>query len=718
MLKFIKQMLSKFIKDNKNRTGTKQVEVKKEVKQQDKDMDVIKEYNYIEEFMSNPKVVNSTNSSMHIENINEVMMLDPYTESNYNNIEFLQYYYLVKLELILHMFKIVTNDNLPKLFDTPKVNILFLNIDTIYTKVRDLIAYQRFPDDDVVAYRLCADSLMLALLLRALEKDDNCRELFNKFDNDVIEDTILYYLFSKNIEKLQPNNRTHSVYEINRNLIYRNTKENTIFGLFKIRNIDIDFMLSNYVITSNDKDEIGPLNLLYTFKGIYVQKVVKNKLKSNKALKPIHHASKEIIDFLIKNKRDILTAEITVGNLQIYNSIVCDSLFNKKLSKNIVIDMEKLGNKTNLEYVIEILYKAFYNIPNKPLVITLLGVSTTTVNNLQHYLSTKYDTTNLFIILPNFEPSRLYKNVDVHLNYRYYKDDDETIKKLVGEVNKVTEYTNLELIKKNPDLAFRLVDYPEELEETTVSTTTNLNISDEFNLDLINLKNTTSRELVDGVKRVKNDKRFKRLSMIFYGSSGCSKTQMASYIAKELNLNLITISASDILNKFVGESENKTKELFSKLNKNTMVVVEEGDALITNREDESSKSYNDSLTNEWLVNLERFEGILVLTTNYINNLDKAVLRRFTVKTEFLPLDKSKYKDAILPYINKHNLEIDIDIDSNMSRLTGLRLGDIGNVENLILFYNITTVSKFIDKLVEEIGHRDEDLVKHIGLIRD
>lgn len=226
-----------------------------------------------------------------------------------------------------------------------------------------------------------------------------------------------------------------------------------------------------------------------------------------------------------------------------------------------------------------------------------------------------------------------------------------------------------------------------------------------YDLSLINLENNTIDNIVEGFKRSVNHHTFKRLAMIAYGGSGNGKSMFATHLSKVLGKKLVTISGSDILSKWVGESESNVASMFSKLNKNTILLVDEADALMSSRETDGVKTHDKHLTNEWLVQLERFEGILIITTNHIKDMDKALLRRFTIKVEFKDLKENDYEKAILPYIKTFKLKRDIKLSDAVKKLYGLRLGDINNVSNQVLFYNVTKLSDFINRLCLEIEYR-------------
>lgn len=133
------------------------------------------------------------------------------------------------------------------------------------------------------------------------------------------------------------------------------------------------------------------------------------------------------------------------------------------------------------------------------------------------------------------------------------------------------------------------------------------------------------------------------VAMLFYGPPGTGKTLAANATAYKLKRELITVDCSKILGCYVGESEKNTRKIFdrykaiSKGRKNPPVLLmNEADQFLHRRINASGSTdhmYN-QMQNIFLEQLEKFEGILIATTNLIENLDSAFSRRFQHKIEF------------------------------------------------------------------------------------
>ncbi|MGM0855889.1 MAG: AAA family ATPase [Pseudomonadota bacterium] len=145
--------------------------------------------------------------------------------------------------------------------------------------------------------------------------------------------------------------------------------------------------------------------------------------------------------------------------------------------------------------------------------------------------------------------------------------------------------------------------------------------------------------------------RRQRGRLCLHGLPGSGKTALAKHLAKRLDRELIIAHASSLLDKFVGGTEEKLAALFQQAReRQAVLLLDEVDTLLMQR-DNGMQSWEISHTNELLVQIENFDGILLATTNRVDSLDRAVMRRFDLKIEFLPLEPEPMRDllkAVLP----------------------------------------------------------------------
>ncbi len=124
------------------------------------------------------------------------------------------------------------------------------------------------------------------------------------------------------------------------------------------------------------------------------------------------------------------------------------------------------------------------------------------------------------------------------------------------------------------------------------------------------------------------------LSACFFGPPGTGKSELARYLAWRMRRRCVVKRASDILDKYVGESEKRIAEAFRSAEEDGAVLVfDEVDSLLRDRRG-AHHSWEATQVNELLQQLEAFRGAVVCTTNLWKDIDAAALRRFVFKVEF------------------------------------------------------------------------------------
>lgn len=142
----------------------------------------------------------------------------------------------------------------------------------------------------------------------------------------------------------------------------------------------------------------------------------------------------------------------------------------------------------------------------------------------------------------------------------------------------------------------------------------------------------------------------KGVSVLLHGSPGTGKTEIALQLAKETNRDICKVDISESKSKWFGESQKLIKQiftdyrLFSKQSERTpILLINEADAILSKRksiESSNTAQTENALQNILLEELENFGGILIVTTNLVDNLDSAFERRFLFKIKFNRPDSS------------------------------------------------------------------------------
>ena len=130
-------------------------------------------------------------------------------------------------------------------------------------------------------------------------------------------------------------------------------------------------------------------------------------------------------------------------------------------------------------------------------------------------------------------------------------------------------------------------------------------------------------------------------TLCFYGAPGTGKTALAEHMAEALERPLIVKQASDLMSKYVGETEQNMAAMFREAEaEKAVLLLDEADSFLQDRRG-AQRTYEVTEVNEMLQGMERYRGIFICTTNLLDSLDQAALRRFTFKIKFRPSTASQ-----------------------------------------------------------------------------
>lgn len=170
---------------------------------------------------------------------------------------------------------------------------------------------------------------------------------------------------------------------------------------------------------------------------------------------------------------------------------------------------------------------------------------------------------------------------------------------------------------------------------------------------LNNLLKRMDRKVLSRLKEwgIVDRKRGVSSKIIFYGPPGTGKTMTALSLSKSLKKSVLNFDCSKILSQYVGESEKNVRKIFDtyydlshKTKSSPVLLLNEADQFLSSRTSTSLHStdkMHNQMQNIFLEQIENFNGILIATTNLLENIDPAFSRRFDYKIEFKKPDFSQ-----------------------------------------------------------------------------
>jgi len=227
------------------------------------------------------------------------------------------------------------------------------------------------------------------------------------------------------------------------------------------------------------------------------------------------------------------------------------------------------------------------------------------------------------------------------------------------------------------------------------------------------LVNTTMDlvELASGIKETGNAR------LCLYGVPGTGKSAFGKYVSEILNKPLLLKKGSDLISMYVGGTEQNIAAAFQEaIKEDAVLVFDEVDSFLADRS-QAKQSWEVTQVNEMLVQMENFDGVFIATTNLMDNLDKASLRRFDLKLEFGYLEADAAWKMFLSYARELKLSRPsssyMRSVKNMKQLTP---GDFAAVVRQNRFSPIKSIIDFISRLEDEISVKNSSTNKVMGFL--
>jgi len=284
-------------------------------------------------------------------------------------------------------------------------------------------------------------------------------------------------------------------------------------------------------------------------------------------------------------------------------------------------------------------------------------------NNLKNISEQKQSllVSRLSMIFNNLMEENKLNELNIHVHAKYPIDT-----KPLDEKKNINNEENTEIEK---DLSY-LLNEPQ------------------FTFDQLILDDETKQELLYFIKSESVNKKvfhewnlkkiepFPKLALNFHGPSGTGKTMAAHALAEKMNKKIILASYAEIESKYHGDGQKNVKKLFSfAAENNTVLFIDEADSLLSKRLTDvthGSEQAINSMRSQLLIEIERFNGIVVFSTNLAENYDGAFITRIKSIKFNMPtndLRKKLWESMLLKTMPLHS-DIDIEKLSSIENVCG------------------------------------------------
>lgn len=194
--------------------------------------------------------------------------------------------------------------------------------------------------------------------------------------------------------------------------------------------------------------------------------------------------------------------------------------------------------------------------------------------------------------------------------------------------------------------------------------------------------------------------------LCLYGPPGTGKSAYAAWLAARLNKPLMRKTYAELSSCYVGMTEQLIAQAFREARRtHSVLLIDEADSLLRERT-LARYSWETTEVNEMLTQIENFPGFFIASTNLIDVLDAASLRRFDLKVKFdylLPQQAVRMAEQLLASIG---LKLEDEQIERISRWNKLTPGDFAAVRRQMRFNPIGSASELVDRLSLELGFKN------------
>ena len=203
--------------------------------------------------------------------------------------------------------------------------------------------------------------------------------------------------------------------------------------------------------------------------------------------------------------------------------------------------------------------------------------------------------------------------------------------------------------------------------------------------------------------------------LCFYGPPGTGKTAVGHWLAIQLGKPLLTRRASDLISPYVGMTEQNFARAFEQAaDDGAVLLLDEVDSFLQDRR-KARNSWEVTAVNEMLTQMEIYRGLFIASTNLMENLDEASLRRFDLKINFGYLGAEQITNLLRQHLHQMGLRKPDSLKlARLLRQSCLTPGDFALVARRARFNPFTDANQVVDALLAESSLKSATTMRAIG----
>lgn len=203
--------------------------------------------------------------------------------------------------------------------------------------------------------------------------------------------------------------------------------------------------------------------------------------------------------------------------------------------------------------------------------------------------------------------------------------------------------------------------------------------------------------------------------LCLYGPPGTGKTAWGRHLAQVLDRPLHIHRGSDLLSAYVGETEAKMARMFRMAEaEGALLLLDEADSFFRDRTTTDMRGWEVTQVNEMLTQTESYRGIFVASTNLMDRIDAATLRRFDLKIRFGFMTPDQTVAMLTNCLGVLGLHRDSKAEMDIQSLRNLTPGDYANVMRQSRLEPVTTAREFVVRLSRECSLKSGPPRRPIG----